>query len=116
MDPTWAQVDSKLSQVGSMLAPSWLQLASTWAYVDLMLGPFPGPRPPLGEPRSKFESFQTMKPKIVDLETLLAPLGGPLEAMMDVLGGLWRPCWASWGQLEPTNSDLEPSWSQLGTT
>ena len=46
----------------------------------------------------------TIKPKNIDLETILAPLGGPLEAMMEVLGGLWRPCWASWGQLEPEKS------------
>ena len=55
-----------------------------------------------------------MKPKNVDLETILAPLGRPSEAMLAVLGGLWRPRRASWRQLEPTKSNLEPSRSQLG--
>ena len=64
--------------------------------------------------RSFFSLFlkMIMKPKNVDLETILAPLGRPSEAMLAVLGGLWRPCRASWRQLEPNLSQHNPNMSQ----
>ena len=44
LNPTWAQVGSKLAQVGPILDPSWLQLGSSWAHV----GPISGPPAALG--------------------------------------------------------------------
>ena len=69
--PRLTQVGSKLAPVGSKLGPSWLQVGSSWthvctklAQVGPLLGPHPGPQPPLDQPKP----FQTPS---------LLPLGHP---------------------------------------
>ena len=54
----WPQVGLKLPQVGLKLAqvgPCWPQVGSNLPQVGAMLGPDPGPQPPLSQPKP----FQT---------------------------------------------------------
>ena len=48
--------------------------------------------------RTESDKNMTMKLKHVDLEAILMPFW----AHPGVLGDLWGPFWASWGQLEAT--------------
>ena len=62
MEPSWLQVDSSWAHAGPKLAPTWLKLGPCWPQVGSnlpqvgpMLGPDPGPQPPLSQPKP----FQT---------------------------------------------------------
>ena len=43
LDPTWAQVGSKLAQVGPKLALTWLKLDSCWAHLRVPSCPWANP-------------------------------------------------------------------------
>ena len=55
--------------------------------------------------------------KITNMElenSYLEPIWNPSWIMLEVLGGSWRPFWASSCQLEPAWRDPEVSWDQYG--
>ena len=50
LEHIWTQHGPKLAQVGPMLAPSWLQLGSSWAHVEPRSGSSATPEPTLALP------------------------------------------------------------------
>ena len=55
-EPIWIQLEPKLAPSCLKLGPCWPQVGSNLAQAGLMLGPFLGPQPPLGQPKA----FQTL--------------------------------------------------------
>ena len=65
LDPTWTQVGSKLAQVEPMVAPSCLQLASSWTHVGPRAGSPAAPEPTQALPNPFHVAFEPPKPPVV---------------------------------------------------
>ena len=97
LDPTWAQVGSKLAQVGPMLAPSWLQLDASWVHVGSICRFQAAPEPTQALPNPFPVASGPPKPPFVPYKTQHRPQKGFQTSNLDLhnpqLGPQKTPTW-----------------------
>ena len=84
LDPTWTQVGSKLAQVEPMVAPSCLQLASSWTHVGPRSGSPAAPEPTQALPNPFPVASGPPKPPFVPYKTQHRPQKGSQTSNLDL--------------------------------
>ena len=84
LDPTWIQVGSKVTQVGSMLDPSWLQLGSSWTHVGPISGSPAAPGPTQALPNPFPVASGPRRPPFVPYNTQHRPQKGSKTSNLDL--------------------------------
>ena len=97
LDPTWTQVGSKLAQVEPMVAPSCLQLASSWSHVGPRSGSPAAPEPTQALPNPFPVASRPPKPPVVAYKTQHKSKKGSQISNLDLrnlqLGPQKTPTW-----------------------